>query len=749
MQSLWVRVWLYAAGLTTGAAFCILFSGDTTDVFVAGSPAQALGAFAVMFGAALLAVLVGSAGRWRFVLIFPTAAVYTLIVVYGWPPLFSLDGWRELFWRIGVDALDGANTMYAQPIPYDLSPGLLIALIPIIMIVVAFAMSATLYEESPIFSVAVLGVTIGVLSTISFEDGAGPFFVVFLFCAIALLLFAGAEGSEDCGAGRTSPKLAWPSIVAGLAVAMVVLVLPKAPLADQTVSEGAIDWTRIGAGSTSNLNVQADVGDYLTVGRDVPVMRVWSEEKLLWRGGTLDYFDGVRWSDTTAAGEDDGQEVAPEIETDSVNQRVEVLNANTDLFFGAYRITNVSVPTAEQSSDSSWRMNRRLGEGDIYTVNSEIPQPTAEQLRSAGDNYPPNVRKKFLQIPNNNPPAVADTARKIEKRYGPAATRYDKARNIERYLQYDGDFTYNLDVNYRRADKAIEEFLAGDKEGFCTQFATSMALLAREEGIPSRVVYGATTGDEVGENEYLVKGGNMHTWVELFFPGVGWYTFDPTPGFGVPTTMEQNAPSPTVAASPNSRLGPENLARNGSDQPNEKQKPNKPDTPDEQKKKSPPAGGDEGGLPLWPLYALLPMLLVAAIPATKRVLASRGRPEDLYRDLTGRLRDLSGSAVADSPALTPNERMLLLAGAVGVDEAPFREFGRAYTDHLYSGASRRSGRRQVSSAYRRSVRALEDLPRWRQVLGAINPASLMARAKGSFAGFVGLAAKKLGGLRRS
>jgi hypothetical protein len=93
--------------------------------------------------------------------------------------------------------------------------------------------------------------------------------------------------------------------------------------------------------------------------------------------------------------------------------------------------------------------------------------------------------------------------------------------------------------------------------------------------------------------------------------------------------------------------------------------------------------------------------------------------------------------------------MILLAGAVGVEERPFREFGQAYTDHLYSGAKRRTGGRHVSSAYRRSVRTLEDLPRWRRVIGAVNPASLLARAKRSVVGLTGRMRKKLGGIRRS
>ena len=124
---------------------------------------------------------------------------------------------------------------------------------------------------------------------------------------------------------------------------------------------------------------------------------------------------------------------------------------------------------------------------------------------------------------------------------------------------------------------------------------------------------------------------------------------------------------------------------------------------------------------------LLPLLLVAAVPLSKRTLLARGRPEDLYRDLTGRLRDVlppGKSIVADSPALTPTERILLLAGAVGVEEGPMRRFAMAYSGHLYSTGVEKN---HVTSAYRDALRAYERLPLWRRVLGSVNPSSLITR----------------------
>ena len=737
MKTLTVRISLYAAVLAAGGAFALLFTGDSYGGFaVSDVPADRMGAFLTMLGAALVALLVGSAGRYRFVLILPATAAYTLFVVYGWPP-FTWRAWRGLFWEIGTDVYKAAGIMYMERVPYDLAPGLFVVLIPAVMIVAAFATSATLYEESPVVSVAVLGLTIGVISTVGFEVGAGPYFALFLVAAVALLLAAGSSGN-----------LARPGLMAGIAVVAIVLVIPKAPIADTTISPGLIDWTRIGTGGTSQLDVQADVGDYLTSGRDAELLRIRSDEPLRWRAGTLDYFDGYRWQDTTEREQGYGEEVGPLVETEIVRQSVEVVDAQTDRVFGGYRITSTSVPDAEENTDGSWSIGGTFGEGDTYWLLSEVPQPSEEQLWSAGTDYPASVREKYLQLPSNTPPIVAKRAREIERRYDPA-TPYDRARAIERYLRYDGGFIYNLNVSYRRADAAVEEFLGEGKEGFCTQFATSMALIAREMDLPSRVVYGATQGQQVGPDEYLVTGHNMHTWVEIYFPGVGWYPMDPTPGFSMPTTMEQNAPALQVTAN-GQNLGPENISLERRNREQQQQAPEpRQNTPD--KKKDPSDKDAAKQIPAWPFVVVAAVLLVAGVPLTKRALLARGRPEDLYRDLVGRLRDVllpGGAALADSPALTPTERVMLLAGAVGVEEEPFEEFARVYSDHLYSGGTGTAGRRHVPVAYQRAVQAFGRLHLWRRVLGAVNPSSLLARARRGVAAArirVGKSLRGLGG----
>jgi hypothetical protein len=138
------------------------------------------------------------------------------------------------------------------------------------------------------------------------------------------------------------------------------------------------------------------------------------------RGGV----DGAR------AGADDGEEIASGVETRPVLQRVQVLNAQTDLIFGGYKIVRTSEYRASPNSDGSWSTDEPFQEGDFYEVFSEIPQPTRTQLRGAGSDYPPSVEEKFLQLPEDTPPVVSETGQKIQRRYDPA-TPYDRARAIE------------------------------------------------------------------------------------------------------------------------------------------------------------------------------------------------------------------------------------------------------------------------------------------------------------------------------
>lgn len=92
------------------------------------------------------------------------------------------------------------------------------------------------------------------------------------------------------------------------------------------------------------------------------------------------------------------------------------------------------------------------------------------------------------------------------------------------------------------------------KSGYCVHYAGTMAVMARAAGIPSRMAIGYTPGSPTGNTsegpggtelrEFVVDSRNAHSWPELYFEGVGWVQFEPTPSRGVVPTYAQQSSSP-------------------------------------------------------------------------------------------------------------------------------------------------------------------------------------------------------------
>jgi hypothetical protein len=130
-----------------------------------------------------------------------------------------------------------------------------------------------------------------------------------------------------------------------------------------------------------------------------------------------------------------------------------------------------------------------------------------------------------LKVPALDP-RVPQLAAEITKS---SHTDYDKAAAMERYLHTR--FGYTLELPRSPVKDPIANFLFERKQGHCEYFASSMAVMLRTLGIPSRVVTGFRS-DEFNDitGSYVVRAKNAHAWVEAYFPGYGWQTFDPTPG---------------------------------------------------------------------------------------------------------------------------------------------------------------------------------------------------------------------------
>jgi protein-glutamine gamma-glutamyltransferase len=159
-----------------------------------------------------------------------------------------------------------------------------------------------------------------------------------------------------------------------------------------------------------------------------------------------------------------------------------------------------------------------------YEGFSRLPALDAIKLRDAGTNYPDDIKQTYLQLPTLDP-RIAPLAEQMTAR---KATPYDKAVAMEVYLR--SKYGYTLDLKGKPGADPLAHFLFETRAGHCEYFASSMTVMLRTLGIPAREVNGFLPGEYNDlAGDYVVRASDAHSWVEVFFPGNGWVTFDPTP----------------------------------------------------------------------------------------------------------------------------------------------------------------------------------------------------------------------------
>jgi len=159
-----------------------------------------------------------------------------------------------------------------------------------------------------------------------------------------------------------------------------------------------------------------------------------------------------------------------------------------------------------------------------YEGVSRLPVARPAQARSAGSDYPEKIREVYLQLPPLDP-RTPDLARRVT---ASADNPFDKAVTLESYLR--SNYGYTLNLTGKLGDDPLARFLFETREGHCEYFASAMAIMLRSIGIPSREVNGFLPGEYNGlGGDYIVRASDAHSWVEVYFPGTGWLTFDPTP----------------------------------------------------------------------------------------------------------------------------------------------------------------------------------------------------------------------------
>jgi transglutaminase-like putative cysteine protease len=350
---------------------------------------------------------------------------------------------------------------------------------------------------------------------------------------------------------------------------------------------GPLDWPRDG---TTLLNVKADRPHY-------------------WKAQVLDGFDGFRWLPTDLGRQDIVSSEVPDRRFErggpgwdnfEWNPRWEerirftVRSLASDLVVTAGNAQDVDGVDAALFSDGTGVLTGDpLEKGDSYMIDTYAPDPSRAQMRAAYPGYPARfVSYTALDLPPPGASAIEGVGRRgdvlrsrmedentivhpglrgdprsvdpraEERLRGSVYARtydlareltddlpngYDAVKAIERHLQEN----YVYSERVPSADVPLEDFLFRERAGYCQQFSGAMALMLRMVGIPARVAAGFAPGSyNKDTEEYRVRDLDAHSWVEVWFTGIGWVPFDPTPTIAPADSQSSGPTAPSAAAGP-------------------------------------------------------------------------------------------------------------------------------------------------------------------------------------------------------
>jgi transglutaminase-like putative cysteine protease len=301
------------------------------------------------------------------------------------------------------------------------------------------------------------------------------------------------------------------------------------------------------------------------------VMEVRSPESRYWQGVIYDRYTGGAFqsSDAERVAVTANEQVVPTQfqQRSLLTQTVTVFFPNNTLIFAAPQPVAINqtgwLDQLPGGEFSMWTTMSPLGPGDSYRVVSAVSRATIEQLRSAGSNYPPALRERYLQLPDTLPVRVPALARQIVTD-AKATTPYDQAVALETWLRTH--ITYNDQIaSPAPGQDGVDYVLFVTRQGFCDYYASAMAVMARSLGLPSRVATGFAPGTfDSKRGVYQVYQNNAHTWTEVYFPNYGWIQFEPTAS---QPALERLSDSDLAGASNSAAIAQEEAARHRGHEP--------------------------------------------------------------------------------------------------------------------------------------------------------------------------------------
>jgi transglutaminase-like putative cysteine protease len=270
------------------------------------------------------------------------------------------------------------------------------------------------------------------------------------------------------------------------------------------------------------------------------VFTVAAARPAYWRMTSLDTFNGTGWSLNNTFGGSGSRLSASSLPENGPSSSLQALYRITALSTiwlpAAYRPARITGASGWSWSPESATLitSKSTSDNMTYTVVSAVPAAGPAVLAAAPPPQGPGF-DRYLQLPASLSPLVRRLAFEITAN---VSTPYTKALAIQNYLR-GPLFHYSLTAPADDSPDALLNFLTVSREGFCQQFAASYAALARVVGLPTRVAVGFTEGTLEGDGLYHVLDADAHAWPEVYFQGVGWTAFEPTPGRGSPDPTAQ------------------------------------------------------------------------------------------------------------------------------------------------------------------------------------------------------------------
>ena len=381
---------------------------------------------------------------------------------------------------------------------------------------------------------------------------------------------------------------------AGLVAAgIAVLALMLAPALDRDTPWWDYERWALGAASARStaFSWDHDYGplDWPRDGRELLRVRA-SRRAAYWKAANLDGFDSLRWVQEDTR-EDDPGFPADEEAVDAGTQEIEVTirNLSSRAYVTAGYANIVQAPTISETprGDGTWMAGRTLRRGDAYSAVVYTPSSNESQRRDApNESFRPDLAGfRRLALPGSGDsgviqtgaarytvyfPAFGDETSRLEARpagftqpvppatlnavleEGPYRQSWELAQQMRRQADTQEDVVQAVLTYLRRGFQYtetpprsaynLEGFLFDAKAGYCQQFSGAMALLLRMAGVPTRVVTGFTSGSlDTKTREYVVRDLDAHSWVEVWYGGIGWVTFDPTPASAPPRSQPDEA----------------------------------------------------------------------------------------------------------------------------------------------------------------------------------------------------------------